>query len=202
MKDFSKVAANLKNNGFEVSQFDTAKQAADYIDSNTDKKTVGFGGSVTLNTLGLYELLSKHNDVYWHWRKHGELSNSEIIKNEQSADIYLSSVNGLSEDGEIVNIDGTCNRVSAIAYGHEKVYLVIGENKLANNLQAAIERARNVAAPLNSKRLGCKTPCAVKCDKCYNCSSSDRICKELTILWKKPTAQAIEVILIHENLGY
>ena len=126
----------------------------------------------------------------------------ELRVEANAADIYISSVNGLSENGEIINIDGTCNRVAAIFYGHKKVYLVVGANKLAKDYESALYRARNVAAPLNAKRLNMKTPCAVNADKCYDCNSPDRICCGLSVLWKKPMAGEFEVVLIEEALGY
>ena len=118
------------------------------------------------------------------------------------AEIYISSVNAISENGEIVNIDNTGNRVAAISYGPEKVYLVIGSNKVADTLESAIYRARNVASPMNAKRLNRKTPCAVKGDKCYDCNSPERICRNLSVLWTKPTGAIYEIILINESLGY
>jgi NAD-dependent dihydropyrimidine dehydrogenase PreA subunit len=87
-------------------------------------------------------------------------------------------------------------------YGHKKVYLVAGSNKLAKDYDSALYRARNVAAPLNAKRLGRKTPCAVNADKCYDCNSPERICHALTVLWQAPTSCEYEVILIDETLGY
>ncbi len=114
----------------------------------------------------------------------------------------MSSINGLAETGEIINIDGNCNRVAAILYGHEKVYLVAGQNKLAKDYDAALWRARNIAAPLNTKRLNRKTPCAVKGDKCYDCRSPERICATLSVLWTKPSSCDYEIILIEENLGF
>jgi len=111
-------------------------------------------------------------------------------------------VNGIAETGEIVNIDNTGNRVAATLYGHKKVYLVAGLNKVAPDLSGAIDRARNIAAPPNAKRLGKKTPCAVKGDRCYDCKSPERICRTLNVLWERPTGSVYEVILINENLGY
>lgn len=200
--DFENVKKNLEKHGFKVSCFDTAKEAADYIDSQVDNKSIGFGGSVTLDQMGLYERLSVHNQVSWHWRVPEGMTGPEVIKQEGSAEIYFSSVNGLAETGEIINIDGTCNRIADIFYGHEKVYLVAGENKIENNFHSALSRARNIAAPLNAKRLGKKTPCALKGDRCYDCDSPERICRGLSVLWEKPGAGEFEVILIHENLGY
>ena len=118
------------------------------------------------------------------------------------AEIYISSVNGISEQGEIVNIDGTGNRVAAISYGPSKVYLVVGANKVASDYESALFRARNVAAPLNAKRLNRKTPCAANADKCYDCTSPERICRNLSVLWTKPSGAEYEVILIKESLGY
>jgi hypothetical protein len=98
---------------------------------------------------------------------------------------YLTSVNAASETGELVNIDGTGNRIAASLFGHEKVCFVFGVNKIEPTLEKAIWRARNIAAPKNAKRFGLKTPCAVKGDCCYDCSSPDRICNVLSIYQKK-----------------
>ena len=87
-------------------------------------------------------------------------------------------------------------------YGHRKVYLVIGRNKLAEDYDSALWRARNVAAPKNAQRLNCKTPCAVKGDRCYDCKSPDRICCGLVVLWRPMMGQDIEIILVDEDLGY
>ncbi len=101
-----------------------------------------------------------------------------------------------------MNIDGRCNRVASIVYGHEKVYLIAGENKIAANAERALHRARNIAAPRNAQRLGVQTPCAVKGERCFDCSSPQRICKGLSILWEAPIGSAVEVVLIRETLGY
>lgn len=92
--------------------------------------------------------------------------------------------------------------MASIFYGHERVYLVVGKNKLAKDYDSALYRARNIAAPLNAKRLGMKTPCAVKADRCYDCKSPDRICCGLSVLWRKPMTGEFEVILIDEELGF
>ena len=202
MAQFDVVKKNLENRGFAVSCFKTAQEAVDYLDSQIDGKTVGFGGSMTLQTIGLYEKLESHNQMFWHARIPAGKTGQEIKDAANRADIYVSSINGLAETGEIVNIDGTCNRISAILYGHEKVYLVAGQNKLAKDYDAALWRARNIAAPLNTKRLGRKTPCAVKADKCYDCRSPERICASLSVLWTKPGGCDYEIVLIEENLGF
>ncbi len=199
---FDKVKKTLGEKGYKVTCCNTAVEAAEYIDKQIDNQTVGIGGSVTVEELGLYEKLNLHNDVYWHARVPENKTPAEIRTLANSAQIYISSVNGLAETGEIINIDGACNRVSSICYGHEKVFFVVGKNKLAQNYDEALYRARNIAAPKNAKRLGKITPCAVKADKCYDCKSSDRICRVLSVWWSKPMLIECEVVLINEELGY
>ena len=193
---------NLESKGYKVSVFDNKENAANYIDKQIDGKNVGLGGSVTIHDMNLFDLLSKHNEVYWHDRKPEDMTIMETRTAATRAEIYISSVNGISEDGEIVNIDNTGNRVAAISYGPQKIYLIIGFNKVAPNLEKAIYRARNIASPLNAKRLNRKTPCAVKGDKCYDCNSPERICRNLSVLWQKPTGAEYEIVLIDEELGY
>lgn len=197
-----KLKQSLETKGYQVSIFEDKELAATYLNNQIDQKTVGLGGSVTIHQMGLYTLLSKHNTVYWHDKKPENMTVMEARTAAARGDIYISSVNGISENGEIVNIDNTGNRVTAITYGPSKVYLVVGENKVAKDLEAAIWRARNIAAPLNAQRLNRKTPCAVKGDKCYDCNSPERICRNLSVFWEKPTGPEYEVILIRENLGY
>jgi hypothetical protein len=199
---FAEVKRNLQDRGFDVKIFATSDQAADYLDEQIDGCSVGMGGSVTLDQIAIYERLLTHNTVYWHQHLSAEVSAAEIKEKAACADVYISSVNGIAESGEIINIDGNCNRVAAIFYGHKKVYLVAGSNKLAKDYESALYRARNVAAPKNAKRLGRKTPCAEKADRCYDCSSPERICRGLSVLWQAPSSGEYEVILIDENLGY
>lgn len=199
--NFDKVKTNLEANGFTVTCFETSKEASKYLNDQIDGKTVGFGGSMTLDKMGLYDSLSLHNDVSWHQVTPKGDGRKIVIQKANSAKIYLSSVNGLAETGEIINIDGNCNRVAALFYGHEKVYFVVGKNKIAKDYDSALWRARNIAAPLNAKRLNMNTPCAVKADRCYNCNSKDRICCGVSVFWKKPMTGDYEVILINEDLG-
>ncbi len=199
---FDKVSKNLAQLGYSVSVYQSAADAAEYINSQLDGVSIGIGGSMTVLDMGLVDSLSLHNEVWCHSKMPDGMTVREVIEKERGCDVYISSVNGLSEDGEIINIDGTCNRVSDIFYGHTKVYLIIGKNKLAPDYDAALFRARNVAAPKNAKRLNKNTPCAKNADRCYNCQSSERICRGLTVLWTKPTSCEYEIILVDENLGY
>jgi len=199
---FDKVRKNLEDKGFKVTVCDTAKDAADYIVKELDGKTVGFGGSVTVEQLGLYDKLKSQNSVYWHARTPEGKTKDEIRALANSAEVYILSANGLAETGEIVNIDGACNRIASSCYGHEKVIFVIGKNKLAPTYDEALFRARNIAAPKNAQRLKRNTPCAKNADRCYNCNSPERICRVLSVFWSKPMVGDFEVVLVNEDLGY
>ncbi len=197
------MKTKLEKLGYTVSVFENKEQATDYIDSKIDGSSVGFGGSVTIKEMGLYDRLEKHNKVFWHNHPIPEgKTAAQIIQEASGAENYISSVNALAMTGEIINIDGRCNRVSEIFYGHKKVYLIAGINKIASDYDSALYRARNIAAPKNAQRLKLKTPCAIKADKCYNCSSPDRICNGLAVLWSKPYGSEYEIILVNEPLGY
>lgn len=196
MTNFDTLRNNLETNGFDVTVFATKEEACDYLDTKLDGKTIGHGGSMTLVEMGLLDRLESHATVFRH-------APGSSPAEAATAQVYLCSVNGLAETGEIINIDGAANRVSSTMFGHEELYLVVGKNKIAPDYDAALWRARNIAAPRNAKRLGCKTPCAVNGDKCYNCSSPGRICRALTVLWKRPFGiKRAEVVLIDQELGY
>ena len=200
--EFSAVKKNLIDRGYIVTVCETISEAKEYLNTQIDNCTVGFGGSVTLEQMGLFEALQNHNTVFWHQRIPEGKTSHEIRLAANHAEIYISSVNGLAETGEIINIDGNCNRVASIFYGHRKVYLVIGKNKLEKDYDSALYRARNIASPLNAKKAGVKTPCARKGDKFYDCKSPERICRGLSVLWGKPMTGEFEVILINAELGY
>ena len=191
-----KLRKNLEHKGYRTAYFETAAEAAAYLNDAIHQTTVGIGGSVTVQELGLYDLLSTHNTVYWHWA-------GGTVEEAAGAAVYLTSVNGVAESGEIVNIDGNGNRVAATICGHQRVYFIVGSNKVAADMEAALWRARNIAAPKNAKRLGLETPCAAQGDRCYDCDHPQRICKALSVFWRKPgLAGDVEVVLIGQPLGY
>lgn len=193
----------LKKNRYSVSFFKTSQEAADYIDSRIDGKVVGFGDSATMSNMKLYERLSAHNQVHDPNQSKDNDEFLEIAEKCLTTEIYLTSVNAMSQEGHLVNIDGTGNRIAGSLFGHKKVYFVAGTNKIEPTLEKAVWRARNIAAPKNAKRYNLATPCAVKGDKCYDCASPDRICNALTIHLKKMNdVEDVEVILIDEELGF
>lgn len=198
MPDWEKLTENLTKHGFTVHRFAAAKEAAAFIDGHIDGKTVALGGSVTLRELGLDKLLGVHNTLYDPW-----IQGNGVGDISAATQVYLTSVNGLAETGELINIDGHGNRVASTIYGHEEVWFVVGVNKIAPDLEKALWRARNIASPKNAQRLGKKTPCAAKGDKCYDCDSPERICRVVSTHLRKPTAiPTAYVILVEEELGY
>ena len=200
--DFTKVKSTLEARGFKVSAFPTAAEAARYLNGQIDGVSVSFGGSVTLEQMGLFESLGQHNEVLSHWHVPAGKDPAEIRAKAMTTEVYLTSANGLAETGEIVNIDGTGNRVSGMLFGHKKVYFVVGRNKLAPDYDGALWRARNIAAPKNAQRLGTRTPCAARGDRCYDCKSPQRICRGLVVLWEAMKGCETEVVLVDEELGY
>jgi len=198
------IKENLKNKGFEVSVFNTGQEAVTYLEKAIIGKTVGIGGSLTVKELGLDQVLAKNNDLYWHWsqEKVQQMGGMDAVREQANhAQIYLCSLNGIAQTGELVNIDGSGNRISATAYGHEKVYFIVGKNKIEKDIEGAIWRARNIAAPKNAQRLQRKTPCAVKGDKCYNCNSPERICNGMLIIDRPLGGMKMEIVLIDEDFG-
>ncbi len=199
--NFTAVKEALEARGYAVHIFKTAREAADWLDAAIDGETVGIGGSITVREMGLLSRLAAHNEVIWHWQPREGRTAAAELEAARTASVYLSSVNALAESGEIVNIDGTGNRVAATLFGHRKVYFLVGENKLAPTEAEAVARARNVAAPKNAARLARNTPC-VAAGKCMDCHSPERICRALTVLWEAPRGAEYTVVLIGEPLGY
>ena len=199
MANIEALRAALERRGFETSYFGTAEEACAYLDQALDGRTIGFGGSQTVRDMGLYERLEAHNTCIWHWDKERNV----IPKDATDAQVYICSVNGVAETGELVNIDGGGNRLASGLFGHEKVYFIIGTNKVAPDLEGAIWRARNIAGPKNARRLGKQTPCAVRADRCYDCKSPERICAAMVIYWEKPALiPEVEVVIVGQELGF
>lgn len=197
MEKFDTLQQILEKKGYAVKVFETAAEAAAYVDSETDNKLVGIGGSGTVLESGLYEMLSKHNEVHWHWKSEDQDAERYAA---MKADVYLTSVNAITENGEMVNIDGRGNRAAAMLFGPKKIVYMIGSNKIVPTLSDAIERTRKICGPARAKQLNRKTPC-VKDGKCHDCSSPERICNGMNILLRPMSGTKAEVLLINEVLG-
>lgn len=200
--DLDQIITAFKRNGFAVTCFETTEEATGYLCSCLHGRSIGFGDSQTLWQMKLYERLCADNQVtdpmHPDLGKEFNQTGMECLTTE----IFITSVNALSQTGELVNIDGTGNRVAGSLFGHQTVYFVAGINKLAPTLADAIWRARNIAAPRNAKRLGKATPCAKKGDQCYDCNSPERICNGMIIHHKKMSGMEMELILIQQELGF
>mgnify|MGYP004460132569 FL=1 len=200
-----KLVGNLKQRHYEAFFCPTAQEAVEKITGMIPEgSSVTWGGSMTIRDMGLTKAL--HNkeglDIWDRDLAPSREEAQEIYRRAFYADYYLSSVNAMSEDGEIVNIDGNGNRVAAITFGPKRVILVVGINKVAQNLDAAISRARSLAAPVNMMRFAdLNTPC--KNDgMCHDCKSPDSICNYIQIMRNSHPVGRHIVVIVGEELGY
>lgn len=167
-----------------------------------DKSSVSWGGSMTMGEIGLNEAL-KNGDYTLIDR--ASAKNPEEVKEMYhkalSADYYIMSTNAMTVEGELVNIDGNGNRVAALIYGPENVIVIAGINKLAADIESAYKRVKTIACPINTMRLGKKTPCAVT-GVCGDCYSSECICSQTVITRRSSIKNRIKVVIVGESLGY
>lgn len=199
----SRCVDNLRKHGFDADFFDNrdlARQAI--LEKAAPYQSVGFGGSETTRSLGLVQALAKQGKtVYDHWQDRGSEADLETRLAQGRCDCFFCSANALSATGEIVNVDGVGNRNNAMGFGPKKVIIVAGINKVAPDLDAALRRVREVAAPMRAKSLGMATPCA-ETGLCTDCNAAQRICRITTILHRKPMLTDISLILINESIGF
>jgi L-lactate utilization protein LutB len=195
---------NLEKNNIDAfyapTKEDALKKAATLLH---DGDTVTVGGSMTLFEIGLIDYL-RSGQVKFLDRYEKELSREQIEKIFRDAffaDMYFTSTNALTEEGELYNVDGNGNRVAAMIFGPKKVIVIAGYNKLVKNREAAVERVRHTAAPANAARLNCPTPCA-KTGECMDCKSDGHICCSAVFLGRQQKKGRITVILVGEELGY
>lgn len=198
-----KIIQGLKNRHMNGYYVHTKQEALDLaLSLMKPNSSVGWGGSDTLNVLKIKEqLYAKGYKVID--RDHAK-DNQEKYEIERAcfyADYYLMSTNAITEDGILVNMDGHCNRVSCLCFGPKHVIMIVGMNKVTKDVDAAISRLRNVAAPINSQRFPGNRPCQVT-GSCANCLASDCICDQLVITRNSLEPDRIHVILVNEVLGY
>jgi len=161
--------------------------------------SVTMGGAMSAHEIGLVDAL-KGPDYDFIDRDKAEDKRAAMLA-AYDADFFLSSANAMTDDGIMVNIDGNSNRVSAIAQGPKKVIFIVGMNKITSDIDSAIKRARNVAAPINAQRFGLSTPCS-STGSCMNCKSPDTICCQILITRYSRHKDRIHVILVNDNLGF
>jgi len=164
--------------------------------------SISWGGSASIRDTGITKMLKDGNYViYDRDEVHTEEEKLRIYRKAFESDFYLASANAISEEGVIVNIDGNGNRVAAITWGPEHVILVVGLNKVCQDIDAAIKRARSTAAPINMARFDHQTPCQID-GTCHNCKSAESICNYISIQRMSHPAHRHIVLLVGENLGY
>ena len=197
--DWQKTAENMKKRGFTVRRYATGAEAAEALCGELKGQEIGMGGSVTAAQLGLPEKLEAAGcTVYARGRSWDRKDTDKGV----TAPVYISSANGVAETGELVNIDGTGNRVASMIFGPKNVALIIGKNKFAETMDECMDRIKAVACAKNARRLGLSTPCAVA-GRCTDCFSKERICSVTTIIEAKPGAiSEMHLILVDEVLGY
>ena len=197
------IIKSLQRRHIEGFYCPTAEEAVKKVSELiADGSSVTWGGTMTVRDLGIPEVLKKRGTL--------EVLDRDLVETKEekqamylrafSADVYLSSANAISEDGVIVNIDGNGNRVAAITWGPKKVIFVIGLNKVAQTVEAALARARSTASPINAARFDIKTPCQID-GVCHNCNSPESICNYVHFLRNSPQGRH-KVVLVGENLGY
>lgn len=199
-----KTVKNLIKHGFDAHFTQNREEASQFILNNVSNfESFGFAGSCTTRQLNLVETLkTQGKTLYDHWDSELLPKQSLDIRKKQSdCDCFFCSANAISAKGEIVNVDGIGNRTNAMSFGPKKVYVIAGMNKVTQDLDSALKRIKEIAAPMRAKSLNMETPCA-KTGKCADCNDPMRICRITTILHRKPMLTDITVILINEELGY
>ncbi len=180
---------------YAESKEEALKQALSLIQEGS---TISMGGCASAQEIGLVQALQEDN---YHYLDRSRMEPREGLLAAYDSDVFLSSANAMTSDGILVNIDGNSNRVSCIAQGPKKVIFIVGMNKVCDDLDSAMKRARNVAAPINAQRFDIKTPCK-ETGKCFDCKSPDTICCQFLITRYSRHTGRIHVILVNEQLGF
>jgi len=197
----------LETNNFEVHLAETATDAQKIVLEDilvkTEARSVSWGGSLSVVATGLYHALKGRTDVEMIDTLDKQVPAAEMSERRRRSllvDLFITGSNAVTEDGQLVNLDMTGNRVAAITYGPKHVVVVIGRNKIVPSVDEAMFRVKNIAAPANAMRLDKKTPC-VKTSYCEECKSPERICNSWTITEKSFPKGRVNVVLVNQDLG-
>ena len=203
-KKIGTVIRNLEKNNMKGTFLKDREELIAFLDERIkDKASVAVGGSMSLFELDLIGYLRNREVDFFDRYAEGITPErvKEVYRKSFTADFYLTSANALTLDGYIYNVDGTGNRVAAMLYGPDKVYVIVGANKLVGSIEEAVARVREIAAPANCIRLNRNTPCVVT-GSCMDCHVPDRICNEYTLIKRQGVKDRIEVLLLPFELGY
>lgn len=197
------LVAALEKRAFEAHYCATKEEAlAKALELIPETDVVSWGGSVSIDQISLKEAVIARNKVINRDLAKSPEEKVELMRQALLCDTFLMSTNGISEDGQLVNIDGNGNRCAALIYGPKQVVMIVGLNKVSRDLDSAIKRARGTAAPINAQKFpNMPTPCA-KFGKCMDCNMNETICCQFVVTRRCRPAGRIKVILVGENLGY
>ena len=201
-ENYDQFVSELEKRNYTVhSAKDTAEAKAIAL-SLVGNASVGCGGSVTVQSMGLPDAMREQGcSVYFHW-EHEPKDRPAIFEKAAKADWYICSTNGITRKGKLVNIDGNGNRVASMFFGPKRVMLIIGKNKFSETVDESIDRIKAVTCPANAKRLSRVTPCAAS-GRCVDCYADHRMCNVTTIIEAKPgLIDELHLILVDEELGY
>jgi len=199
-----KVIESLKRRDFNAEYFTIVNDVSDFLlKSIPPDSSIGIGGSMTIRELGIIERFEQRgNKIIHHWQKGlTEETDREVRKKEMLADYYLTSANAITKNGDIINIDGIGNRIAAMIYGPENVFIIAGYNKIVSSIHDGIKRTKEIAAVMNAKRVSAKAPC-VGTGTCIDCNVKGRICRVISIIQFRPWQTNISVLLVNEVLGF
>lgn len=199
-----KVVDAFIKNEFDAVYFSSAAEASAFILDHVKPETkVGFGGSMTINSMGIQEKVKAVGGKVIDHGAPGLTLEEKLAtaREELVSDLFLCSSNAITLDGLLVNIDGMGNRVSAMTFGPKKVIVVVSADKICKDEKAAFERLQGIAAPMNNKRLGIPNPCT-RTGTCMNCQVKSRICRVYSVMRKKPMVTDITVVVVGESIGY
>ncbi len=194
----------LRRSGFDAHYVPTGAEAAERVASLVRRgMKVGFGGSMTLQALGLPETVKALGGLVLDHNAPGLDTGRklEIMRAQLTCDLFLSGSNAVTLDGDIVNVDGNGNRVAALAFGPKKTVVVVGANKVARDIDEALARIETIASPMNNKRFEKPNPC-LKTGTCEDCKGEARICRAYQILRRKPLMSDFSVYIAGESLGF
>jgi hypothetical protein len=194
----------LRKHRFDAHAFSDRDALLKFImDHATGAETVGVAGTHTVRALGIVSMMeTAGKTIFDHWRfKPGDPEELACRRKQLTCDLFITSANAITMTGEIVNKDGCGNRINSMTFGPKKVIVVVGKNKVVSDLDAALTRIEEFAAPIRATSLNRKTPC-VKTAQCMDCDSPERICNITSIIHRKPMMTDLKVAIISEDLGY
>ncbi|MGD8513190.1 MAG: lactate utilization protein [Deltaproteobacteria bacterium] len=202
------VKQALERNNFEAFLADNAAKAKEVVQKEilpkTGAQSVSWGGSLTFTSSGLYDAINNHPDLEVldvFDKQRSDEEKSELRRQALLVDLFITGTNAVTETGKLVNLDMYGNRIAAITFGPKNVVILVGRNKIVPDVEEAMFRIKNYAAPINAMRLDKKTPC-VKTSYCEDCKSADRICNTWTITEKSFPKGRVKIVLINEDVGF